>query len=64
MNWFEVDAAISEARRTLNAADNHAQSMAKLLKGRLRHVSCRTLADLKKELRDFNSHTGKWKEEA
>ncbi len=64
MNIFdEMRRAVSEAQATLRAADNIADSMARLLVGRLRHVSSTyILVKLKKELRDFNAHTGRWKD--
>ncbi len=57
----EMRAAISNARATLNAADESAKTMAVLLKGRLRKVSPWVLADLKRELSEFNAHTKEWK---
>lgn len=53
--------AVQEARITMMAADRVVSEMAGLLRGRLRNVYSRTLADLKKELRNFNAHTGEWK---
>jgi hypothetical protein len=58
----ETRAAVKAAREQLNAADAIAYSMANLLRGRLRKVDDRyTLAELKRELQDFNAVTGKWK---
>lgn len=62
MDLYDMRREISAARRTLENADEVAQQLAYLLEGRLRHVNQRTLANLKKELRDFNAHTGTWKE--
>jgi hypothetical protein len=53
-------AAVQQARPTMNAADNAANSMAELLDGRLKYVSCYHLAKLKKQLRSFNIHTQRW----
>lgn len=53
--------AVSQARAINRAVDDSANSMAMLLKGRLRHVGESALKDLKRELRDFNIHTGRWK---
>lgn len=65
----DVNQAITAARMAQRAADQAAADMAKLLVGRLRFVSkeggwagTRALANLKKELRDFNIHTGQWKQ--
>lgn len=54
--------ALAQARQAQAAADNYANGMANMLRGRLRHVSGGVLADLKKELRDFNIRTGEWKD--
>ena len=63
--WDEIEAALRCARAANNAADSHAESMAALLVGRLRHVrsysGARALAKLKRELRDFDSRTNTWK---
>lgn len=67
MNIHEAYAAVSDAKRTLESADSIATAAAKLIKGRLRKVDDwdrKTLKALKKELRDFNAATGKWKEES
>lgn len=54
--------ALREARTTMNAADEAARTLAELLAGRLRKVnSTYYLKQLKRELRDFNIHTGQWK---
>ena len=58
----DTRAAVNQAMATLRAADEVAGDMAYLLKGRLRKVSnADTLKALKRELRDFDMHTGKWK---
>lgn len=62
MNKFdEMSAALTEAETTIRAADNVANRMAYMLRGRLRRVGVGPLKDLKKELRGFNAHTGTWK---
>lgn len=62
----EVREAVSRAEAQLRAADQSATEMARLLTGRLRHVQGwqgkRALAALKRELRDFNIQTERWKE--
>lgn len=61
--WDEMRAAVLRSKDTLKAADSVAFDMASLLRGRLRHVSSKyILADLKRELRDFDITTGKWKD--
>jgi len=62
MSFSEINSEIYKARQVLNEADNAANQMAALLKGRLRKVSSWELAALKKELKDFNAHTKTWKE--
>jgi len=62
MNIFDdMRAAEAEARTTMKAADNVANSMAAMLIGRLRHVHSWNLAELKRELRDYNIYTTEWK---
>lgn len=54
--------AVQEAEQTMRAADNVAGHMANILRGRLRQVSSGyVLADLKRELRDFDMTTKEWK---
>lgn len=64
MTYDEMARAIRDAKNTMELADLAANRSAELLEGRLRRVSCGRLARLKRELRDFNIHTGKWKEES
>ena len=63
----DMVAAIEEAELTLRAADSVAENMAKMLVGRLRKASqfwhgAQAVADLKRELRDFNIQTHQWKD--
>lgn len=63
MNVNEMETALDEAQRTLSGADRVAGSMARMLVGRLRRVNYGwVLSDLKRELRDYNTHTGTWRE--
>jgi len=56
--------AITEAQTTMRAADSVANDMAMLLQGRLRKVTrYGLLKKLKKELEQYNAHTGRWKED-
>ena len=62
MNQFDqMRAAVKEARTTLYAADNANHQIARILVGRLRQCNHIQLAELKKELKQFNAHTGVWK---
>lgn len=63
MNWDDFRSAYSTAQSTMNQADSVADSMAGMLAGRLHKCSGYTLAKLKRELRDFNIQTQKWKDE-
>lgn len=57
--------ALNRARAINYAADQNALDVAKLLLGRLRTVKDwrnDTLVSLKKELRDFNAGTRRWKD--
>ena len=64
MNWDDFRDAFSSARHTMNQADSVANSMANMLVGRLNKCSGNTLEKLKRELRDFNIQTHKWKDGA
>lgn len=60
--WDDMRLAVSKSRDTLRAADSVSTDMANLLRGRLRNVLNEyALADLKRELRDFNIKTREWK---
>ena len=69
----EMRTAVKEAEVVLHAADKQVKAMACLLAGRLRRgtgnfldrtcTEDRALVALKRELREFNSHTRKWKDE-
>jgi len=62
MNTFDqMREAMREAQTTMRAADSVADTMAEMLRGRLKKVRRWHLAALKRELRDFNMHTGEWK---
>lgn len=59
----EILRAVNDANQQLRAADEVATDLARLLDGRLRRVnSAYILSRLKEQLRDFNMHTGKWRE--
>lgn len=58
----EMRLAVSKAEDTLRAADIAADSMARLLRGRLKHVNPWVLVTLKRELRGFDSTKREWKE--
>jgi len=66
MYFSEMKKALDEAEITLKSADSIAGDMAKLLVGRLRktgnsYQSHLALKNLKRELKDYNIRTGKWK---
>jgi len=64
LTWSEVNHGIKDAERTMSAADRVVGEMADLIRGKLRSgkVSGYALADLKRELRDFDLRTYCWKE--
>lgn len=67
MTLQEMQQTVDEASATIRKADSMIPHMIRLCRGRLRNVSQdysdrRVLADLKKELRDFNITTLQWKE--
>jgi hypothetical protein len=65
--WDEVRSAVRQSKATLQAADEVAGDLAQLLAPRLRSVDAgswdnrEALKALKKQLRDFDMTTGKWK---
>lgn len=61
MDFDEMTSALREAEETQRVADRQAERAARIAVGRLRHCSDFTLKALKRELRDFNIHTGVWK---
>jgi hypothetical protein len=63
MNWSEFSDAVRDARNTLQLADDAVRDLGGLLPGRLHKVSTYDLRRIKRELRDFDMVTGKWKED-
>jgi len=65
MTLNEVIEAVNDAKRTLRLVDHQVSAMATICAGRLREacVPGETLAKLKHELRDYNIHTGLWRED-
>lgn len=60
--WDAVNAAVRQARDLRTATERQAFWLADLLVGNLRNVDSHSLlSKLKKELRDFDMVTGKWK---
>ena len=58
----EILKAVRAVRVLDDAIKSQANAMANLLDGHLRGVSPYYLSKLKKQLQDFNAHTGKWKD--
>lgn len=65
ISYSVIQAARDDAQHQIYLADRAVRDAARLIKGRLKagDVPAWVLADLKKELKDFNAHTGKWKGE-
>lgn len=62
MTLTDMERAVNDANATLSRADTLADQLARLLIGRLKRVSSGyVLRSLKKELADYNMHTGAWK---
>lgn len=63
MDINQMAQALEEARITLARADRVAGQLANMLRGRLRsgNIPSYVLKDLKKELANYNMHTGEWK---
>ena len=64
LSWDEVYQGVREAEATIRMAENNLNKMAGIMCGYLKSgkVSSGTLCKLKRELRDFNMITGKWKD--
>ena len=64
MTLDEMHAAVKDAEAIRSRADIVTRKLAELCVGRLRtgNVSWHVLTELKRELRDFNMHTGCWRE--
>ncbi|MGE0769878.1 MAG: hypothetical protein AB7L90_25850 [Hyphomicrobiaceae bacterium] len=61
--WELMRRALADADNTIRAANRMSTECAKVHSGRLRHVKdADVLRDLKRELRDFDMTTGKWKQ--
>jgi hypothetical protein len=65
--WDAIKTAIADSQNVFHAADQAAGDMARLLAPRIRRVDCDhwqnrdALTKLKRELRDFDMTTGRWK---
>ena len=64
MDLYDVRQARSKAAQELEVADKAVQMVANLICNRLRasNVNHPVLRDLKRELKDYNIHTGKWRD--
>jgi hypothetical protein len=67
MKFEEFESAFNDAQSTLWKVDHISQKLAEMLIGRLRlasktYAGARYVAKLKRELRDFNMQTLKWKD--
>ena len=58
----DIRRAVQQAREVNRACDEQANVIADLLDSRLGHVSQYRLKKLKAQLREFNAHTGSWRE--
>lgn len=63
MDFDEASRAIDQAESTIRIMRSQVARMAKMCAGRLQDcgVSRDTLRKLKKELENYNMHTGEWK---
>ena len=63
MTFTEALQAAEDARQTQRAADVMVRKTAALIRGRLEvaGVSDQVLCNLKRELANYNMHTGQWK---
>lgn len=61
---IELRSAVDDAEQLQRDINRQAQALASILRGWLRHVYGDTLAELKRELADYNIHTRSWKKKA
>jgi len=54
----EITRALDQARSVQRVCDRASGDLARILRGQLKFVPDYILKDLKRELRDFNIHTG------
>ena len=59
--WDELTAALQAAQEVNNAVRSHRDSMLRILDGNLKGASVYYLDKIKRQLRDYNIRTGKWK---
>lgn len=64
MDFDDMRKAVNQAKGTINIADSQVGAMVELVAGRLRKCNASTyyLKKLKLELRNFNAHTGSWRD--
>lgn len=64
MNYIDIKNAREEAKNRIILADAATRDAAKLVAGRLKisRVDAWTLEELKRELKNYNIHTGRWKD--
>ena len=62
MDYYEANEAIKNARDVVSKGDTIVRQTASLLLGRMRRADIPRwiLKALKKELQNFNAHTGEW----
>ena len=60
VSWAEYQAAISDAKITIYQSDNIVRTIGGLMVTRLRSMKGSDLADMKRKLRKYNTHTRKW----
>ena len=63
MDWSDFTSAVKAAKADVERGDSAIRELAELMCGRLRvaGISEDVLAGLKRELKDFNMQTWKWK---
>jgi hypothetical protein len=67
VTFDEVTAAVNDAERAIRQANIRVEQMTFLVRGRLRYIDVNRwsnrelLADLKRELSQYNATTGQWK---
>jgi hypothetical protein len=61
MKWDEMKKALDEAEQTIKIAELQINRMSRFIIGRMKKIDSWYLCEMKRELRNYNMHTGEWK---
>ena len=65
MSFYQLGIDVNEAEAKIRSIENNAWTLGSLVRKPiiLRNFSVRDLVSIKKQLKNFNMHTGQWKKE-